>query len=177
MSSPINQNPAQSTKFQLHFDRLPDMMFFCHTANLPGLSLSPVPLQTLFVELTSPGDKITYDDLEISFIVNEDYKSWQSVHDWIRGMTFPTQFEEYIQLKNQNKGFVQSNKGANISPQFSDAYLSIYTNKNNELMKIKFVDCYPTSLSGVDFNTENNADNIIYATAKFKFSYYNIIRV
>lgn len=170
---PANQNPAQSTKFQLHFDRLPYVTYFCHSANIPGVSLSPVPQKTLFVEFFVPGDKISYEELEVKFIVDEDYRSWQSVHDWIRGMTFPVEFQEYIDLNLQQRN-VPNNY---VKPQYSDAMLSIYSNKNNEHLQIKFVDCFPTSLTGIEFNTENNADNIIYATATFKYSYYNIVRV
>jgi hypothetical protein len=170
---PSNQNPAQSNKFQLYFERLPYMTFFCKEANLPGVSLDPVSQKTLFIELFAPGDKLSYEELEISFIVDEDYRSWQSVHDWIRGVTLPTNFEEYQNLNLQQR----YNVSPSIEPQYSDAVLTLYTNKNNEHIKINFKDCFPISLTGVKFNTENNADVIIYADAKFKFSYYNIERL
>jgi hypothetical protein len=173
--TPINQNPAQSTKFQLHFDRLPYMTFFCQAANIPGINIDAVPQPTVFVELYTPGDRLHYDTLDIKFIVDEDYRSWQSVHDWIRGLSFPYDFEEYIGLKYQNRGLPPGLP--NQAPQYSDAILSIYTNKNNENFKIKFVDCFPVSLTGINLDTENNADTIIYGEASFKFSYYNIERV
>jgi hypothetical protein len=173
--TPINQNPAQSTKFQLHFDRLPYMTFFCQAANIPGISIDAVPQSTLFVGLFTPGDRLYYETLDIRFIVDEDYRSWQGVHDWLRGVAFPHDFEEYVDLKFQTRGLPPGIN--NLPPQYSDATLSIYTNKNNENFKIRFVDCFPISLSAIHFDTENNADNIIYCDASFKYSYYNIVRV
>jgi hypothetical protein len=174
-SAPSNQNPAQSTKFQLHFDRLPDMTFFCHAANIPGINIDAVPQPTNFVELFTPGNRLHYDTLDVKFIVDEDYRSWQSVHDWVRAMSFPYDFEEYVDLKLLNRSMPPGT--TTLPPQYSDAYLSIYTNMNNENFKIKFVDCFPISLTGIDLDLEHDADTIIYADAQFKFSYYNIIRV
>jgi len=174
-SAPSNQNPAQSTKFQLHFDRLPDMTFFCHGVNIPGFHIDMVPQPTAFVELFTPGDRLHYETLDIKFIIDEDYRSWQGVHDWIRGMSFPHDFEEYVNLRLQNRALPPGT--TSLPPQYSDAYLSIYTNKNNENFKIKFIDCFPVSLSGIDLDVEKDADTIIYGEASFKFSYFNIIRV
>jgi hypothetical protein len=173
--SPTNQNLAQVTKFQLHFDRLPYMTFFCTSATMPGLSLDPITRSNLFIELFSPGDKLHYDTLDIKFLVDEDYKSWQGVHDWIRGMTFPKEFQEYKNLQTQKR--VQSSLKPDEFAQFSDATLTVYTNKNNPHIKIKFVDCFPISLTGITFNTELNADTIIDASSSFKFSYYDIERL
>ena len=170
---PGNQNLAQSAKFQLNFSRLPYVTFFCMAANIPGISLEPLPHKTLFVQLYVPGDKIMYENLEVKFIVDEDYRSWQSVHDWIRGMTFPENFQEYDNLKLQSRNQLTINK----TPQYSDAILSVYTNKNNPHIRVQYIDCFPVSLSSIEFDTENDADHIIYATASFKFAYYNLIRL
>jgi hypothetical protein len=171
--APVNQNPAQSTKFQLNFSRLPYVTFFCMSANIPGVSLQPVSQPTLFIELFSPADKITYEDLSVKFLVDEEYRSWQSVHDWIRDMTFPKEFQEYINLPLQNR-YPNVPKP---KPQFSDAILSVYTNRNNPHIHVQFIDCFPTSLSSITFDTENDADHIIYAEATFKFAYYDIKRL
>jgi hypothetical protein len=172
---PTNQNLAQSTKFQLVFDRLPYMTFFCTSVNIPGLSIDALPQTTTFIDLHVPGNKLSYDDLEIKFLVDEDYRSWLSVHDWIRGMSFPENFEEYRNLKFQRRSMPLSPVAD--KPQYSDASLTIYTNRNNPNLSIKFIDCFPTSLSSIKFDVENNADNIIVGNASFNFSYYMVERV
>ena len=174
---PSNINPAQSTKFQLHFDRLPDMTFLCQGVNIPGVSIQAYPQPTQFVELYTPGNKLQYESLEIKFIIDENYQSWQSVHDWIRGMSFPYEYQEYVNLNLQNRSLPPGSVPNALPPQYSDAYLSLYTNKNNENFKIQFIDCFPISLSEINLNVENDADTILYGDATFKFSYYNFIRV
>jgi len=169
---PANQNYAQSTKFQLNFSRLPYMNFFCTQVNLPGISIKPYPQTTAFIDLHVPGNKLEYEDLQIKFLIDEDYKSWFDVHDWIRGMAFPTGFDEYVDLKNKFRA------QPSVKPvQYSDASLMIYTNKNNPNLLIKFFEVFPTSITSISYDVEQNADTIISADAAFKFAYFEVERV
>lgn len=182
----LNRNPSnidllQSTKFRINFGRLPGVTYFCQTANLPGISLTEIPRSNPFVELYSPGEKLIYDTLNFTFLVDEDLRAWTDIHDWMRGITFPTEFEEYLRLQ-QEKGTnnlgqtLFNNSGINIG-QFSDASMTIFTNKNNPNFRIKFVDVFPIGLGTIIFNTSDNADNIVTADATFRFSYYNYDRI
>jgi hypothetical protein len=175
-AQPANQNPLQSSKFQLTFDRLPYTTFFCKSLNVPGLSLEAYLQPTALVNLYSPGNKLTYEDFAVTFIIDEDLRSWQSIHDWIRGVTFPTTFDEYVNLPLQQVNPL-SLTAKSIKPQYSDASFTIYTNKNNPHINIKFTDCFPISLTSIDFSVDNDADIILFGTATFKFSYYNITRL
>ena len=175
---PLNQSLAQSTKFTLTFSRLPYVTFFCSAVNLPGVSAGNTLQNTPFSDLPVPGDKIEYEPLDISFLVDEDYRSWFTVHDWIRGITFPTSFEEYKNLRLQQPTSAQSVLARNAdSPQYSDAVLTLYTNKNNPNIRVKFRDCFPISLSSIRYSTQDNADVIITGDASFKFAYYDVERV
>ena len=39
---------------------------------------------------------------------------------------------------------------------FSDATLSILTNKNNPVVEVRFADCFPTSISSLEYNQIGN---------------------
>lgn len=171
--NPINKDLLQSTKFRLSFDMIKDTTYFCQTANLPGVSLTEVPRATPFIDLYVPGEKMIYDTLNISFLVDEDLVSWIRIHDWIRAMTFPVSFEEYASLKSVNPmaNYRASNR---LPPQYSDGMLTIYTNKNNPNIRIKFKDLFPVSVDTIQFSSMDSAENIITASASFRFSYYNI---
>ncbi len=60
---------------------------------------------------------------------------------------------------------------------YSDATLTLFTNKNNPSFRIKFYDIFPTSLSTIAFSTGDTAENIMTADATFRFSYYNYERI
>ena len=92
--NPSNPNLLQQNKFVLNFGRAPSIQFFCQSVSVPGISLSEVPQFTPFVDVYVPGEKAIYDLLNVTFIVDEELQAWKEIHDWIRGMTFPTDFKE-----------------------------------------------------------------------------------
>ena len=176
--NPSNTNLKQSTKFKLNFDRLPGMTYFCQSANFPGVSVSEIVRSTPFVDLYIAGEKLVYDTFNVTFLVDEEMRDWTEIHDWLRGMAFPTDFKEYMNLSRQsNQGYTRSTFGIKDNATYSSATLTLYSNKNNPNFRIKFVDMFPISLSTVIFNTQDSAENIITADASFRFSYYDYDRL
>ena len=174
--NPTNFDLLQSTKFRVTFERLPGLTYFCQSANFPGVSLTEVPFPTPFVDLYVPGEKLVYDTFNLTFLVDEDLRSWTEIHDWIRGLTFPKDFKEYIDLGKQSPG-ANLRRSINAKPQYSDATLTLYTNKNNSNFRIKLFEVFPTSLSTIIFSTGDTAENIVTADATFRFSYYDYERI
>lgn len=175
--NPSNTDLLQSTKFRVTFERLPGVTFFCQSANLPGVSLTEILRPTPFIDLYHAGEKMLYDTFNITFLVDEDLRTWTEIHDWIRGITFPTEFEEYVRLARQTPGASLRAATNNRIATYCDATLTIHTNKNNPNFRVKLVDVFPTSLSSIVFNTGDTAENIITADATFRFSYYDYERI
>jgi hypothetical protein len=176
--NPSNRDILQSTKFKLNFMRLPGLTFFCQTINLPGVSLTEVMRNTPFVDLYLPGEKLIYDTLNTTMVIDEDLRDWEAIHDWIRAMTFPVEFEEYAKMGGQFRDTVlRRGTWGKLPPQYTDASLTIYTNKNNANIRINFKDLFPTTLSGIQFSALDSAENIITCDISFRFSYYNIERI
>jgi hypothetical protein len=182
MATVLNRNPEtldllQSTKFRLTFGRLPGLTYFCQSANFPGVSLTEIPRYTPFVDLYHAGEKLVYDTFNITFLVDEELRSWTEIHDWMRGLTFPTDFKEYINLTRTTGASNIKNFKSDSKAQYSDAVLTLYTNKNNPNFRIKLYDVFPTSLSSILVNTSDSAENIVIADAIFRFSYYDYERI
>lgn len=179
--SAVTRNPTikdliQTNKFRLTFNRLPEVSFFCQSANIPGVSLSEVPFTTPFIDLFVPGEKILYDTFNITFLIDEDLRSWHHLHDWIRAMTFPKEFEEYQALERMNPVSVIRAQ-TKIPPQYSDGTLTIYSNKNNPMFRVQFKDLFPIMVGGILFNTMDSAENVPVSDASFRFSRYDIERI
>ncbi len=168
---PTNTNLLVPNRFVLSFIRLPNMQFFCQTVNLPGINLTPVQRNTPFVDLNVPGEKLMYDPLTITFLVDEDLKAWKEIHDWMRGITFPIKFDEY---KNLSKQSPYANKK---TPQYSDATLTILDSNQRGNYRFKFADCFPSTLAPFTLSTLTGADTIMTADATFTFSYFDIEKI
>jgi len=170
-NTPNNPNFLQPNKFQLNLSRLPNVQYFCQSLSIPGVSMGEAIQPTPFVDLYAPGDKIIYDLLNVTFYVDEDLKTWKEIHDWIRAMTFPENFEEYRNLENLNKytRSVNTNK-----PQYSDGQITLLSSANNPKTRFKFFDLFPVSLSTFTMSTTDTPDTIITADVTFRYSYYDI---
>ena len=170
--SPSSTGFLQPTKFELVFARLPSTTYFCQTVNIPGVTLGEVVTPTPFADLYSPGEKLVYETLSIDFLIDEEMKGWREIHDWMRGAGKPTTFDEYKNLSSISKAGIVATK-----PQFSDATLMVHSALNNTKLRFDFVDCFPTSLSSINFDTKENADSIITSTVTIRYTYFNISKV
>ena len=169
---PENKSLLQSNRFLLSFGRLPYLTFNCQLANLPGIGAGEAIRETPFVTLWHPGDKLQYEPLVVNFMVDEDFWSWQAIHDWMRGFTFPTTFDEYKNLSLQVRHKILDSR-----PQYSDASLTLLTGHQNNNIRVKFYDVFPTSLSSLQFNVQDTAQLTLIADASFRYSYYDISRL
>lgn len=166
-----NPNFLQPNKFQLNFSRMPNLQYFCQSVSVPGVSMGEAIQPTPFVDLYAPGDKIIYDLLNITFYVDEEINTWKEVHDWIRAMTFPENFEEYRNLNNLNN---YSRTNPTPKPQYSDAIITLLTSSNNPKIRFKFHELFPVSVSTFIMSATDTPDNIITADATFRYSYFDI---
>lgn len=169
-NQPTNPNLLHPNKFILNFTRLPNIQYFCQTIVIPGITVSEMQQTTPFVDVYRPGDKAQYDIFTITFLVDEEMKAWKEVHDWIRGMTFPTDFSEYGNLKNLGGPLFSEVK----QPQYSDAFLTLLSNANNPLFRFKFISMFPVSISSFTIDTKESPDTILTAEASFRYAYYDL---
>lgn len=169
--NPSNPNMYQPNKFQLNFSRVPNIQYFCQMITLPGISTSEIPVNNPFVELYSPGEKAIYDVLNITFLVDMELKAWLEIHDWLRALTFPYEYEEYQNLGQLNR-FTSAAKSK--LPQFSDGSVTLLSASNKPYFKFNFVDLFPIALSGFTVSATDSPETVITADATFRFTYYDV---
>lgn len=168
--TPENTNLLQPTKFLLSFDRIASAQFFCQTVNIPGISMGAAKIGTPMLDVYAPGNKLAYEELSITFLVDEKLQSWQDLHAWFRAMASPEGFTERNRLSE-----IQNQYTKTMKKSYSDATLTVLSNLNNPSLRVQFFNVFPTSLSGIKFDTKQSADNIITADATFRFDYFNFL--
>lgn len=174
---PASQSYAQPTKFQLVFDRIANTVFYCTSVNIPGLDLGTTLQATPFIDLNVPGDKITFEPLSVTFLVDSKYYAWTDIHQWITGVGFPERFEQYKNLlADSRRPRMANNATTGIRPPYSDASLIVYSSKNNPILRFSFKDCYPVSLGAVNLSYQLDPTKPITVTSTFNFSYFTITR-
>jgi hypothetical protein len=162
--SPQNTNLLQPTKFLLSFNRINTVQYFCQSVNLPSITLGEVTRVTPFLDMFSPGTKLTYDPLDVEFIVDEDLESWKNLYHWFISIADPDGFE-----KRDGSHELQTLK------HFSDATLTILSALNNPVLRVQFRNCFPLTMSELNFDTKLNADTIVTVRATFRYESYNFL--
>lgn len=169
--NPSNPNMLQGNKFTLNFSRAPNLQYFCQTVTLPGISTSEIPVQNPFVELYAPGEKAIYDTLNVTFMVDQEMTGWLEIHDWIRALTFPTDYEEYRNLGLLNKYASAANAKR---PQYADGSITILSASNKPYFKFNFVDLFPIAIGGFVMSSTDTPESIITSDATFRFTYFDV---
>ena len=188
---PTKMDYARPTQFKFQILKLPKVEFFTTAVNLPGLSLNSIEQQTPLTDIPVPGTKLTYQDLEITFMVDENLENYREIHGWLTGLGFPrarTQFTEAVRagkdrfpIQGKDTTLSVPGDGARlkdgdpavpIGPLFSDATLNILTSKNNANIEVRFSDVFPVTLSALNFNQQANDVDYLQATVSFKYKLY-----
>lgn len=170
------------TKFKFQMVKLPTVEFNTIAAQIPDVSLTEMVQPTRLQQLKLPGNDMTFGDLTITFLVDEDLENYRKVHDWMAALAqvdSDTKFQELLSSGqdrmplSQSRG-VQSEPGkeGSATPDgaiFSDAKLLTLTSRNIPKVEITFIDCYPKALSAIELN--QNATDVEYITAQVTFGY------
>jgi hypothetical protein len=167
-----NRNFLSPVGFKFILNRCPKVAFFSNSANVPGLTLGVVEQPTYLKNIDTPGDKISFEDLTVRFLVDENLENYMEIQNWIRGLGFPDSLDEIYDLQRQQK-YVDTTD-SKLMDIYSDGTLQILTSSNNPNFKLKFKDLWPYSLSNLQFDATDSDIEYLTAEATFKYTIYEI---
>ena len=171
--TPQNTNIIQPTKYLLTFDRIATTQYFCQSVNIPGISLGDATVNTPLYDYRVAGNKLTYNQFNMSFIIDEPALAWQNLYNWFLGIASPVSTNQRNTLTAQQN--VGKNQGNLVN--YSDAVLTVLSNLNNPIIRVQFHNMFPISLSDINFDTTLSADTIITGSAIFVYEYFEFLPV
>ena len=186
--SPLARQPekldyASPTQFKFGIHQLPKVEFFTLSANVPSISAGVITRATPFKDIPIVGEKLTYENLSITFQIDEYLENYISLHNWMKGIGFPTDRQEFRTFRDVTSNTPASGKtpptdlvGKAVPDRalYSDAYLMILSNKNNPIVEVNFQNIFPISLSALEFTQTVTDVEYMTATAEFAYQIYEI---
>ena len=180
---PTKLDYASPTQFRFSIIKLPKVEYFATAANIPGITLGQANHPTPLKDIPIPRDKLEYDNLNITFLVDENLENYREIHGWLTGLGFRKDNEQFRNLQNAGSDRFPTTKNTGLNKElgqirkavqddgglYSDATLFVLTSKNNANLEVRFRDLYPVSLSGLDYNQQET--DIQYLTANVTFAY------
>ena len=161
-----NRNYLAPVGFKLILDKAPKSAYLCQSANLPQISIGTPEQPTPFKRIPLAGD-VSYEDLTIKFLVDEDLTNYLEIHNWLKSISAAENFDDYYNWREDYK--TVGNKTI-----YSDGTLIIYTSNLRPKYFVKFTDMFPSSLTTLEFDAGVTDAEYFSATVNFKYNIYNI---
>ena len=163
-----NRNFLTGVGFKFSLTKFPKVDFFSNSARIPELNLELTNQATYLKNIDIPGERLTYGDLSLRFLVDENMENYISVYNWLKGLGFPESTQQFADIIKDKDGQRDPKEA------FCDGTLRILNSNYREVAKVKFNDLFPTSLTSLDFDATNTDVQYFTAEATFKYTIYNI---
>ena len=165
-----NRNFLSPTGFKFTLSKEPKAVFFCTSARIPEITLQLATQATYLKDIDIPGEKLTYGDLTLRFLVDEDLVNYMAIHNWLTGLGYPESTGDFADLVTNNTTGMRD-----MSQQFSDGNLMILNSNYRTSAIVKFKDLFPYSLTSLDFDSSPTDIQYFTAEASFKYTVYTIV--
>ena len=190
-TSPLSRQPDKldylsPTQFKFNIHQLPKVEFFTTAANVPAINLGEAIFPTPYKDIPVMGDTLTYDNLSITFIVDEYLENYISLHEWMTAIGFPKSRKQFSDFRAETASSPIATHGVSddigdtqlptpVRGMFGDAILTMLTNKNNPVVEVRFQDIYPVALGALEMTQTATDVEYISVTADFTYKIYEIV--
>ena len=171
----INKSILQKNNFRLLIDKVPTVEYFVRTANVPGISFSETPVATgIGLDAYFPGDKVEFETLNVTFLVDEDLENYQEMYNWMTQIVPVADSADYQRLTGSTMNTLgvsgSDQKGENLVSQIT---LVTNTNKNIPNRYFRFYDAFPISLGSLEMQSGSETAPVT-CDIQFRFNFYEI---
>ena len=136
----------------------------------PDISFETTTQPSYVKDIDVPGEKLTYADLTVRFLVDEDLKNYMAIHNWMTGIGYPESLQDF------RTEVTKDDNSRDLNQQFSDGALQILNSNFRTNAIVRFKDLFPVSLSSLEFDTSVTDIQYFTAESTFKYLVYNIVK-
>ena len=98
-----NRNFLSGVAFKFNLTKFPKVDFFSNSARIPELNLE-LPTQASYLKnIDIPGERLTYGDFTLRFLVDENMENYISIYTWLRGLGFPETTQQFRDITTDER--------------------------------------------------------------------------
>ena len=173
-----NRNFLSPIGFKFAVNKLRGVDFFCQSASIPAISMGAWEQGTRINKVYQPGDELYYEPLYLKFLIDENMKNYYQVHDWIREITTPYSAREFGYDRGTLRSINKDTREQQIyttgnNDWLSDASLYILSSNYRPVAEFIFKDCFPLSLTTLNFDASVPDVNYFTAEIKIRYNYFD----
>lgn len=170
-------NYLRPNAFKFTISDLPNVAYTCQSANIPAVQLGFATQPTPFIDLPIIGDKLTYSEFSIRFLIAEDMVNYIELLEWVVALGFPENYNEYPAFVGERLNrfpFYKNSQGNTDALAYSDGTLTILDSSNNPKTNIYFKSLFPTSVEALDYDITSSSVDYLVGVASFKYKMFEI---
>lgn len=169
--APTNLNFLSPLGYKFILSRAPNVEYFVQEVTLPGLNLGIAQQTSPFITIPHPGDRLEFEQMQVSFRVNEDLDNYLEIFNWMVALGRPESFTQYtlkapLDSTNQQKDTVTS-----------DITLILLSSAMNNNVEFRMNDCFPINLSNITMSSAGTDVDYVVATATFALRNFTITKL
>lgn len=176
-TSAVVTNFLRPNAFRFVIKEIPKVAYTCQSANLPAVQLGFTQQPTPFIDIPRVGDKLTYNELAIRFLISEDMTNYLEIFDWLVAIGFPNDYTQISRFSGERLSrfpFVRNRHDQIEAMLYSDATLTILDSNNIPKTNIIFKDLFPMSIEALDFDITSASVDYFVGAASFKYKTFEI---
>jgi len=152
----VNRNFTHNSNFIFQTNLFgEETMYGIQEVALPGMSFSHIQVGRQSVMGNVQGDTITYNELSVNIIMDEDLFIWKEIVDTLQN-----------KMRHPDQGI-----GERVE---KIGYLEIHDDNTNKVLKLEFHGMMVESIDDMSYNT-NSDDDIITVGVNIKYDYYTLV--
>ena len=160
---PTSQNYIYPTYFQFVLSALPKMTYFTTKVNLPDFGYDDALTQdNRFASIRHPASKLGFQNVEVSFLVDEDMSNWREISDWIKRTSV---VDDHFDID------------PNTKDHFCDGTLIITNSSMRPNIEVTFRNMFPIRIGGFQFDSTVTELTPFETTATFAYDYYEVKKI
>lgn len=177
----FNLFPADATSHVIQFARMPMTSYVVQEVNLPSVTGRTSITGSPGLNIHHLPDRLTYDSLQVTFLIDEEFKAWRELYSWLLGTSGgydrSVLTAEFI---DEHLNFIQMEKASSRLDRAgrTTAGLTIVNGAKIPILRFIFHNVYISSLGQVQFST-TTTDTLtpLTCSATFDYDYYSLVEI
>jgi len=168
-----------ATLFGNHYrfvlDALPDLTFFVQSVTMPTVSAAVVQRANPFTVIPEVADHLTFGAFNVSYLVDNSFKTYFSLFYWLKGYGFPTSYQDILDFEASRVKQVMNPRPRPREIQKTNATLTVLQPDNDTAVaEVFFYDVFPTALGELAFESVDSEPTLLKTNATFYYTDFNI---
>jgi hypothetical protein len=165
--------------FYFLIQNFPQVTYFCQSATIPSINIGVATFPTPFVDIPKPGEKIDFGELTIKFLIQENLSNYIELYNWLIALGFPESRQQFQKKFGGASTISPEGDGASSlrrtdAAEYSDATLLALDSNYNPVAEFSFKDCFPVSLTGIEFDVSSGDTQYFTAQATFRYQMFTV---